>query len=38
VGFGDAGDDYDVYGIVGEGFVDVAVGFGAGVVIFCVVV
>jgi hypothetical protein len=38
VGFGDAGDDDDVYGGVCEGFVDVAVGFGARVVFFGIVV
>jgi hypothetical protein len=37
VGFGDAGDDYDVYIGVLQGFVDAAVGFGAGVVLLCVV-
>jgi hypothetical protein len=38
VGLGDAGDDDDVYGGILEGFVDAAVGFGAGVVFLCVVV
>jgi hypothetical protein len=37
VSFGDAGDDYDVYGGVLQGFVDAAVGFCAGVVVLCVV-
>lgn len=38
MGFGDAGDDYNVYGFVREGFVEVAVGFGARVVLFRVIV
>jgi len=38
VGFGDAGDDDDVYGGVLQGLVDAAVGFGAGVVFLGVVV
>jgi len=38
VGFGDAGDDDDVYVGILQGFVDAAVGFGTGVVFLCVVV
>jgi hypothetical protein len=37
VGFGNAGDDHNVYIRVLQGFVDAAVGFGAGVVLLCVV-
>ena len=38
VRLGDAGDDYDFYAVIFEGLVDVSVGFGARVVLFCVVV
>jgi hypothetical protein len=38
VGFGDAGDNYEIYGAVAKDLVDAAIGFSTGMVSFGVVV